>query len=411
MRITTLLGLAMIAVPAMAVTQNANGVYQISNAAELEEFAAIVNGGQNTVNAVLTDDIDMDGVTHTPIGNKATPYKGTFDGQFHEISCLEMGADTEGEGLALFGNVGAGAVLKNCFIDDLCEFKGIDNIAAFAAMGSDTEEGWATFICLGNHANVTATSVNESRARAAGIVGPANDNISYRFENCYNVGTVWGGANNVKVGVVGGMSCDAHTAICHNCFSSTTVKIHNKDGNAANPNPVGQVFITGVVNGGTETWKYNFFIGSGPVFYPNVTDSAVKWQKEQYEAGEPYPADTTWGVYKVNADTWQNTGAMCWYLNNCNETDPVWGQDLDSGEIWPTFKPGSAVVVKKAGAFEFENNGAVTPTPGSGDSGVNELDATVCKGPQGIFNMQGVKLEKATTPGLYIIDGKKVLVK
>ena len=61
--------MAFAAMPMLALTPNGEGVYEISNAAELEEFAAIVNGGENTANAVLTADIDMDNVTHTPIGN------------------------------------------------------------------------------------------------------------------------------------------------------------------------------------------------------------------------------------------------------------------------------------------------------------------------------------------------------
>ena len=69
---------------AFAITPNENGIYEIANASQLEEFAAIVNSGQNTTNAVLTSNIDMNGVTHTPIGKSSNvPYKGVFIGRFH----------------------------------------------------------------------------------------------------------------------------------------------------------------------------------------------------------------------------------------------------------------------------------------------------------------------------------------
>ena len=111
--------MAFAAMPMLALTPNGEGVYEISNAAELEEFAAIVNGGENTANAVLTADIDMDNVTHTPIGNsKAVAYKGTFDGCFHTISSLNMEVEG-GTNLALFGYAGVGAKFCNTIIDDL----------------------------------------------------------------------------------------------------------------------------------------------------------------------------------------------------------------------------------------------------------------------------------------------------
>ena len=43
---------------AFAIEQ-ADGVYQIGTAAELAEFAALVNGGNTDINAVLTSDIDF----------------------------------------------------------------------------------------------------------------------------------------------------------------------------------------------------------------------------------------------------------------------------------------------------------------------------------------------------------------
>lgn len=58
-----------------------DGVYQIATAQDLVDFSAIVAGGEQTANAVLTANIDMTPVEDfTPIGSVAMPYKGTFDG-------------------------------------------------------------------------------------------------------------------------------------------------------------------------------------------------------------------------------------------------------------------------------------------------------------------------------------------
>lgn len=401
MKIFTLLGLAAVAMPAMAITPNAEGVYEIGNAAQLEEFAAIVNAGNRTANAVLTADIDMDGVKHTPIANKKeVSYKGTFDGQFHTISCLEMGSETEGENIGLFGVVGVGAVLRNTIIDDMSSFKGIDKVAAFAGSASDSEEGFATFSCLGNAANVAAYPFNDSAYRGAAIVGPSNDNVFFRFENCYNLGEVW-----AADGGVGAMSCYAPTAVCHNCFTVTNVKKRTAKGGKANPSPVGNIFITGVTDPTSEPWKFNFFFGAGPVYYPQVTLAKSDWLAADMENGKPWQGDATYGVYKVTQADWQDTGALCWFLNNCNEENPIWGQDLEMGDINPTFVPGKPVVVKEAGAFKFKNNGRNTT------AAVNELNAETQAAPEGIYTIQGVRVNEATVPGLYIINGKKVIVK
>lgn len=394
----TFLGLmAFAAMPMMALTPNGAGVYEISNATELEEFAAIVNAGENTANAVLTADIDMDGVTHTPIGNsKEVAYKGTFDGRFHTITCLNMEVDG-GTNLALFGYAGSGAKICNTIIDDLCTFFGEDKCAAFVGQCSDATEGVAEFTCLGTSAEVHAYSTDTGKGRAAALVGPSDGNVAYRFTNCYNTGLVRGVT-------VGGMSCYAPKAVCSGCFTITEVKKQaTADAKAGNPGKVGTVLIAGVKDP-MEKWGYNFFFGgstSNPtVFYPEIVNSNVKWTDYSKPA-----SDDNYGVYKVYEETWASTGAMCWFLNNCSDVEPVWGQNLEEMDLYPTFIPGKPVVTKKADSFEFENTDKTTT------SGVNEIASEGLNAPKGIYTIQGVKVENAETPGLYIIDGKKVLVK
>ena len=98
-----------------------DGIYQIKNAADLNGFAQIVNGGQSDANAVLTDNIDMSGIELTAIGKSG--YNGRFDGGCFAINNLESDG-------ALFGIVKPGAFICDLTINGT--IVGDNNTAAFA---------------------------------------------------------------------------------------------------------------------------------------------------------------------------------------------------------------------------------------------------------------------------------------
>ena len=98
-----------------------DGIYQIKNAADLNGFAQIVNGGQSDANAVLTDNIDMSGIELTAIGKSG--YNGRFDGGCFAINNLESDG-------ALFGILKPGAFICDLTINGT--IVGDDNTAAFA---------------------------------------------------------------------------------------------------------------------------------------------------------------------------------------------------------------------------------------------------------------------------------------
>ena len=77
------------------------GVYQIGTGQDLADFAALVNGGDVTANAVLTADIDYTGQT-AMIGSRSKRFAGTLDGQGHTIT-LDFTATAEN--YSLFGYV------------------------------------------------------------------------------------------------------------------------------------------------------------------------------------------------------------------------------------------------------------------------------------------------------------------
>lgn len=396
---------------AFAITPDANGVYEISTPRQLEEFAEIVNNGNTTANAILTSDIDMTGVSHTAIGNsKERAYTGTFNGRFHTISSIVM-KNANGENLALFGYVAPGVKLCNTIIDEFSEFYGADKCASFVGQAVGAETGEAVFECLGSAAKVTAYSSDTAKGRASGLVGPSDGKVKYRFINCYNTGEVRGAK-------VGGLSAYAPIALCQGCFVVTNVKEQVTSGaSAKNPSPVGQIFI-----GGTETfngeWTYNFFFGgsaSKGTFYPKVYNSGQAWNKASWASpanGHPN------GVYKVFQSDWASSGALCYFLNNKSVENPVWGQNLDENEPFPTFIPGKRVVTGDVTAFTFTNSEAVTKNddypgdpdnPDIPDGEINIKGKVTCDG-IGVANVQvsdGVKITFTNEKGEYALSSDK----
>lgn len=105
---------------------DANGYYEISNADELYAFAALVNGGNTSINGEITADIVVNedpvapGMTNArewiPIGyTKALSYKGSINGNGHRIHGLYYDKETSGsdytfEGLGFVGCLGSGSV-------------------------------------------------------------------------------------------------------------------------------------------------------------------------------------------------------------------------------------------------------------------------------------------------------------
>ncbi len=391
----------MLTLQAIAITPNSNGVYEISNAAQLEEFATIVNHGNNKANAVLTADIDMAGVVHSAIGNtKETRYRGIFDGQYHRISNLIM-EHPEGSNLALFGYVGGGAEISNMVMDKSCRFVGQDKIAAFVGQATESEEAEVLLSCLGNEATVHAYWIEGGRAAA--IAGPDDETCCYIFKNCYNTGEVRGS-------IAAAMSCKATYCQLFSCWTTLTVKIQaTADATPTDPKNVQRNLYTQYKGSYEEKpWMWNFTFTAeetGTIsFYPGQAVGMKKWTT--YEENKPWDdpdGKYITGVYKVYP-SWMKTGALCWFLNDCTTVDAVWGQDLGK-DPYPTFLPGHGQVKQEAG-FTFVNTGETV-----GTSSVSEITSEEIAGPKGIYTIHGIKVEAANAPGIYIIDGKKVIVK
>ncbi len=162
-----------------------DGVYQIGNAQELEDFSNMVASGNGAVSGALTADIDMAGVAHQPIGTVSSPFSGSFDGQQHFIRNMSLDLP-EQEYVGLFGVLNDGAYIKNVIIDWSCFVSGKRFVAGIA--GGTNGGGTVTFENCGNEASIGAAEEN-----AAGICGVSMSSAcGIRLLNCFNTGGISG---------------------------------------------------------------------------------------------------------------------------------------------------------------------------------------------------------------------------
>ena len=204
----SMIGLWMGGQRAFALDQQ-DGVYQIANAQDLEDFSNMVASGNGSISGALTADIDLSGFTHQPIGTVSSPFSGTFDGQQHFVRnmSLEM---PEAEYVGLFGVLNDGAYIKNVIVDWSCFVSGKRFVAGIA--GGTNGGGVVTFENCGNEASIGAAEEN-----AAGICGVSMSSAcGIRLLNCFNTGGISG---NRECAALCGWVGDSGSVIT-NCYNA-----------------------------------------------------------------------------------------------------------------------------------------------------------------------------------------------
>ena len=283
------------------------GVYQISNLAELYWFAGLVNGSldgieQNTAaNALLTADIiinenvlDANGnltentenlLIWIPIGdNSSNPFSGTFDGQGHTVSGIYINSENDYQGLFGYNS----GIIKNIGVRE-SYIKGIYYVG--------------------------------------GVCGYSNSTIS----NCYNSGIVSG------YGCVGGVCGYNYYGTISNCYNTAHIvgiDIENADLNAYiggvcgedNYGTISSCYNTGTINGSGER-LYIGIIANGTTsqisncYY--LEGCTTKEELEDFNIAE-----------KIEAKTAEQftSGEVCWLLNGKSDKNPIWFQTLNSDD-------------------------------------------------------------------------------
>ena len=150
--------------------------YEISTPEQLMEFAALVNGGNNGANAVLTADINMSGQSWSGIASNQD-YTGVFDGQGHTISNL---TGTEG----LFAK-NSGTV-KNVQLENVSITREGGNLGAVVGVNTGT-----VFNCFSSG---SITGTGSDAWSVGGLIGHNNGGtLSGSASSCTVSGKTTGG--------------------------------------------------------------------------------------------------------------------------------------------------------------------------------------------------------------------------
>ena len=194
--------------------------YLISNSYELAWFRDEVNKGNYTLNARLTENINLGGHPWTAISkltdtSAKTGYKGTFDGNGKTISGLNpVGELISGKyrGAGLFGYVYTGGTVKNVTVEGAMKAEwNCGGVVAYLA-GGRVEN------CV-NRMNITPRSESIYLYYVGGVVGYMTNytDNSAVIIGCRNEGSIDGGTTGENIGgVVGGASNSPGISNCAN---------------------------------------------------------------------------------------------------------------------------------------------------------------------------------------------------
>lgn len=223
---------------------SAEDPYLIADASQLRWFAAQVNdNGKSAICAQLTADIDLESKEWTPIGkNYSYAYKGTFDGNNHEIKNLYVTGTTSNH-YGLFGVLGAGGTIRNLTVSGRVAITGSGS-NSYGIGGIVGQLGGAGTI--ENCTNRAAVSGNYNTAGIVGRVGSSGGTI----RACANLGDI-SGSNNVG-GIVGYVYYGVTASHCYN-RGAVTAEVSKAGGIVGYMDDPGAKFsncyTTGVVTG------------------------------------------------------------------------------------------------------------------------------------------------------------------
>ena len=342
-----------------------DGVYQISNGAELAWFADEVNtqaakeSGLVTLNAVLTDDIDLGSKEWTPISNTSYvvyAYAGTFDGQGHSISHLKVTATKANYGL--FGLVNGatiqnlkvqGSVTSNNVVGGIVGKLQTGTVSNCSFDGSISTTGTSTKGYVGgligtvgtDGVNVTGcvNTADITGAYAGGILGYSAKKNTV-ITSCYNTGAISGTSRS---GGIAGQQSSGTISYCYSIdsnasgivgFSNATItNCYNKTANTAMGGTATAPTVIGEMN--MATLLTNLNAGATPLFVAdsnNVNSGypILNWQATGGVVSVPVTTVNLSGDYETGAtltaqalgenDAAATNVTYAWSVSDDNET-------------------------------------------------------------------------------------------
>ena len=215
--------------------------YQISTAAQLAEFASLVNGGKTTINAVLIDNIDMSELqSWTAIGDWNTgavtsAYRGHFDGQGYTINNFNHNSNKDNYGI--FGVVSTGCLIENIIVrGTLTSNVAISGVVGYARDATPTLRNIHSYLNINN---------TREGSRIGGILG-SSMNGTVVVDRCTYSGILDGrdsGGSGNYGGIVGYLynSGSAHLRVTNCLFDGHLINTAVTPGNCTFGGIVGYV--------------------------------------------------------------------------------------------------------------------------------------------------------------------------
>ena len=194
------------------VTVAVSGTFPIATAADWKEFCALVNGGQNAIDAKMTKDVDL-GTDIAKVGTANKPYAGTFDGQNHVLT-VNWDAGSAND-VAPFRRVG-GATIKNLRTEGSIRSNSFYLSGLIdEAIGENTVTG-----CVSN-VNLTI-SYDKSSCGAAGLICCLFESARVTISDCLVKGSINATAEKGQKGMGGFVFIQHGSCIMNNCLYAGT---------------------------------------------------------------------------------------------------------------------------------------------------------------------------------------------
>jgi hypothetical protein len=329
--------------------QDAEGYYLIGSVQDWDNFATLVETTP-TVNAKMTADIDL-GTDVTMVGTESIPYQGTFDGQGYTLT-VNWSVNGGEDGVAPFRYV-SGATIQKLHVDGI-----------ISATGSE-QRGAASIVALSKGS--TTTTINECWGS---VSLTCYDTMGGLFSVAYETSTV-----NISDCLFSGTINPTHNG---QGFCAGLASQAMKDGSNVPTINITRGLYLGKYTGSTENC-YNFVRMDRLDLFGTHTITDC-YYKDAY--------GTTQGTQVTSEELADGTATS--KLQN-NRTEKVWMQDGD--------QPMLAVFVA--------NNSRIT----TGEAiQVTSHKSQVTS--EEWYTIDGRKLRgKPTAKGIYIHNGKKMIVK
>ncbi len=244
-----------------AAMLNSSGIYEISNAGQLMWFSENINNKSLALNtnAVLTKDIDLQGILWIPIAQTnivcslSTGYEGTFNGNGYTIKNISISESSDRVTTGLFGTVSEngkiimmaienftynsdnytgytggiaghlmpGAVIENCYVINSTIKAPGDIVGGIAGLN------------MGNIVNCYSMNLNITSLPnlCGGICGDwatSESTICGEVNNCYTDHTFIGGTNNAGIT---GTTQNSSAAVTTETFSKGEIACRLQKGN------------------------------------------------------------------------------------------------------------------------------------------------------------------------------------